>query len=303
MENSLVVLTNFDPIIELVIGDLTNPNTRRAYKGAITHFLNWWVYEGQPPFCKDVVLKYRLALVNGGIAASTINLRIQAIRKLALESLDRGLMDDTVANGIRRMKGVKIAGVRAGNWLVPEQAERLINAPDINNPIGLRDRALLSLLIGAGLRRSEVATLKIENIQIREGRWCIIDLLGKGGRVRTIPIANWVKESVDAWALTGKVFEGYLFYPLDRCNGRKPRKAITGQGVFVIARFYARQLGLNIRPHDLRRTFAKLAYRGQSDLVQIQCSLGHSDPKTTLRYLGDVQSMIDAPADHLGLNL
>jgi integrase len=303
MENNLIVLTNFEPIIELVISDITNPNTRRAYKGAITHFLNWWQSEGTPAFCKDIVLKYRLDLVNRGISAATINIRIQAIRKLALESLDRGLMNETIANGIRRMKGIKVAGIRAGNWLLPEQAEALINAPDINNPIGLRDRAIISLLIGAGLRRSEVATLKIENIQQREGRWCVVDLLGKGGRVRSIPIANWVKESIDAWALTGKVFESYLFYPLDRCNGRKPRKPITGQGVFIIARFYAKQLGLNIRPHDLRRTFAKLAYKGNSDLVQIQASLGHTDPKTTLRYLGGVQDFANAPCDHLGLNL
>lgn len=303
MDNSLEVLTNFEPLVELTIKSLTNANTRRAYETSIRDFLTWWTDEGRPLFCKDVVLKYRLMLTRGKLSIASINLRLNAIRKLTIESLDAGLMTADIANGILRIKGLKKAGTNCGTWLTKEQCEALINAPDTNSPIGLRDRALLALLIGAGLRRSEVANLKIEDIQLREGRWCIVDLLGKGNRTRSIPIANWVKESVDAWALTGKVYSGILFYPMDRANGRKARKAITGQGVFVIARYYANQCGLKIRPHDLRRTFAKLAYKGKSDLVQIQASLGHSNPATTLKYLGDIQSFVDAPCDHLGLNL
>jgi len=303
MLDALTIIDDFQPIIDLVIKGLTNDNTRRGYKQSITHFLNWWVSEGRPTFCKDLVLRYRLALSRGNLSISTINMRIIVLHKLAMESIDAGLMSAEVANGIIRIKGLRNAGNKCGNWLSIEQAERLINAPDINSPIGIRDRAILCVMLGAGLRRDECANLTLEHFQQREGRWCIIDLLGKGSRLRTIPIAEWVHSAVDAWCLTGKIYSGPIFYPLDRVWGRKPRKPITGQAVFIIVRYYARQCGIKVTPHDLRRSFAKLAYRGKSDLIQIQSSLGHGDPKTTLRYLGNVQSFEDAPADHLGLNL
>lgn len=303
MLDALTIIDDFQPIIDLVISDITNPNTRRSYKQSIIHFLNWWRSEDRPLFCKEIVLKYRLELVNSGLAAATINLRMQSIRKLAIESLDHGLMDAITANGIIRVKNMRIRGIRSGNWLSKEQAERLINTPDINNIIGIRDRAILACMLGAGLRRTECANLKVENIQMREGRWCLCDIIGKGNRIRTIPIADWVKQSLDAWCLTGKIYSGCLFYSLDRTHYYKERKQMCDQAIYEIVRFYANICGIKVLPHDLRRTFGKLAYKGGSDIIQIQSSLGHSDPKTTLRYLGDVQSFEDAPADHLGLKL
>jgi site-specific recombinase XerD len=303
MLDNLTIIDDFEPLVELTIKTLTNDNTRRSYRMAILDFLRWWASEGRPPFSKDVVLKYRLMLSRGKLSISTINLRLNVIHKLAIESLDAGLLSADAANGIIRVKGLKYAGTKSGNWLNIEQAERLINAPDINNPIGIRDRAILAIMLGAGLRRTECANLTIEHFQQREGRWCIVDILGKGNKIRTVPIAEWVHQAVDSWALTGKVYSGILFYPMDRANGRGPRKALTSQGIWVIVSYYAKRCGMSVRPHDLRRSFAKLAYKGQSDLVQIQLSLGHSDPKTTLRYLGNILDYQNSPADHLGLNL
>jgi hypothetical protein len=75
--------------------------------------------------------------------------------------------------------------VRAGNWLSLKQAQALLNAPDITTTKGLRDRAIIAVLLGCALRRSEVAALTMGHIQQRDGRWCIVDLYGKHGRVRT----------------------------------------------------------------------------------------------------------------------
>jgi site-specific recombinase XerD len=303
MLNALTVIDDFEPLVELTIKGLSNDNTRRSYRTCILDFLRWWTAEGKPPFCKDVVLEYRFMLSKGKLSISSINLRLNVVRRLAIESLDAGLMSSEIAGGIMRIKGLKNGGTKTGNWLTIEQSERLINAPDTNNPIGIRDRAILACMLGAGIRRTECANLQIEQIQQREGRWCICDLLGKGNRIRTIPIAGWVWGAIDAWALTGKVHTGCLFYSLDRAHGRGMRRPLTGQGIFIIVRYYARRCGIKVKPHDLRRSFAKLAYRGKADLVQIQASLGHSDPKTTMRYLGNIQDFVDAPADHLGLNL
>jgi integrase len=87
--------------------------------------------------------------------------------------------------GIAKVKGASQRGVRMGNWLDRRQAERLINAPDTTILAGRRDRALFSVLIGCGLRRSEAAALTFIHIQQREGRWVIVDLVGKHGRIRS----------------------------------------------------------------------------------------------------------------------
>jgi integrase len=303
MENNLIVLTDFEPLIELTIKSLTNEHTRRSYRRSIEDFLKWWDLEGKPPFSKDVVLKYRLEMTRGQWKPATINLHINVIHKLATEALDAGLINADAANGILRVKGVKNNGARAGNWLTIEQAEQLINSPDSNNPIGIRDRAILAIFLGSGLRRSEIANLTVEHIQKREDRWCVCDICGKGNRTRTVPIPNWVYEALEAWMFTGKVFSGFLFYPMDRTHAHKPRVQLNSQSLYNLVVFYAKLCGLNVSPHDCRRTFGKLSYKGGSDIVQIQASLGHSSPTTTLKYLGDVQNFEDAPADHLGLNL
>jgi site-specific recombinase XerD len=97
-------------------------------------------------------------------------------------------------------QGVKTIGVRVGSWLSLRQAQDLLRAPDITTMKGLRDRAMLAVLLGCGLRRSEVAGLTFAHIQQRDGRWCIVDLVGKHGRVRTTPMPTWVKLAIDAWS-------------------------------------------------------------------------------------------------------
>jgi site-specific recombinase XerD len=80
-----------------------------------------------------------------------------------------------------------------GNWLSASQAERLINSPDVATLKGNRDRALLALLIGTGLRREEAASLTTEHVQQRDGRWVIVDLTGRGNRLRSVPVPSFAK--------------------------------------------------------------------------------------------------------------
>jgi integrase len=93
-----------------------------------------------------------------------------------------------------------VRGVCAGNWLTRDQAEKLLLAPP-NTLMGLRDRAILGLLIGYGLRRDELANLTFEHLQQRKGCWVIVDIVGQGRRVRTVPVPGWAKALVDRWPL------------------------------------------------------------------------------------------------------
>jgi site-specific recombinase XerD len=89
------------------------------------------------------------------------------------------------------VKSAKTQGIRIGNWPSQRQAQALLSAPDISTLRGLLDRAIVAVLLGCGLRRSEVAALSFAHLQQRDGRWCIVDLVGKHGRVRTAPMPAW----------------------------------------------------------------------------------------------------------------
>jgi integrase len=174
--------------------------------------------------------------------------------------------------------------------------------PKLDTLKGTRDQALLALLVGCGLRRSELAALTLEHLQQRDGRWVIVDLLGKGNRVRSVPMPGWAKAAVDRWIARAGISAGSLLRPVNKAD-QLAGDSMTAQSVFEIVERCSQQLGIRVAPHDLRRTFAKLAHRGRAPLEQIQLSLGHASVQTTERYLGLEQDFVDAPCDHLGLRL
>src|ERR1700716_869047 len=179
--NALVVApkaTDWHRLKRLVLDSVSSPITRRVYNLGLNEFFQWYGREPRPGLTKATVCAWRVALEARGLGAVSINVRITAVRKLAVEAADNGLLAPELAAGIARVKGVKSKGVRVGNWLSIRQAQMLLNAPDISTKKGLRDRAMLAVLLGCGLRRSEVAALTFKHIQQRDGRWCIVDLVG-----------------------------------------------------------------------------------------------------------------------------
>jgi site-specific recombinase XerD len=284
----------------LVLNGISSKHTRRAYSQALDEFLIWYRDVPAREFNKATVQEYRTELEAKKLAPSSINVRLAAIRRLALEAADNGLMAPELAAGIGRAKGAKRSGVRLGHWLTAEQAERLLGLPNLTTIKGVRDSAVLALLVGAGLRRSEVAGLNCVHLQQRDGRWLVADLVGKHGRVRSVPIPEWAHTAVTRWQRAAELVDGPLFRQVNR-HGRVMPRGISPQAVFEIVKTYASVLGIEIAPHDLRRSFAKLAHVGRAPLEQIQLSLGHASVFTKEIYLGVKQSLTDAPCDHLGL--
>src|SRR3982751_1249332 len=202
----------------LVLDSVSSPITRRVYNLGLDEFFSWYGQEPRAGFTKATVSAWRVALEGRGLGTVSINVRITAVRKLAVEAADNGLLAPELANGITRVKGVPSKGVRLGNWLTVKQAQTLLNTPDISTTKGLRDRAILAVLLGCGLRRSEVAALTFGHVQQRDGRWCIVDLVGKHGRVRTAPMPNWVKVAIDAWVHAAVLEDGRVFRPVNRAD-------------------------------------------------------------------------------------
>jgi integrase len=289
-------------IRQLIVNGLGSAHSRRAYAKALDDFLAWYALEARGPFSKAAVQQYHCVLEEQGLASSTINVRMAAIRKLAAEAADNGLLDPVLAAGIAKVRGAKQLGVRAGNWLTKEEARLLLLAPDASTLKGKRDRAMLGLLIGCGLRRSELVKLTIEDIQQRESRWVLIDLAGKGGRVRSIPVPNWVKVLIDEWVASAQIRDGKVFRAIDK-SGRIWGLGLTEKVVWWTVLEYAKPLGFEkLAPHDLRRTCAKLCRASGGELEQIQLLLGHASIQTTERYLGTRQNLVRAVNDNLGVD-
>jgi integrase len=182
-----------------VLGALASAHSRRAYKHAIDEFISWYCSEPRLGFSRSVVVRYRSFLESLSLSAATINLHLSAIRRLADEASGSGWLSPELAIGARRVKSVKRLGKRLGTWLSRDQAQDLLNAIPPGTLAGKRDAAVIGLLLGCGLRRSEVVSLRLDQLQSREGHWVIVDLLGKGGRLRTVPVPCWCKALIDVW--------------------------------------------------------------------------------------------------------
>jgi site-specific recombinase XerD len=204
-------LPDLDQSKASVIGSLRSPESQRGYEHAIDEFIDWYCSEPRLSFNRAVVLRYRIHLESRNLAAGTINVRLAAVRRLAYEAADAGLLSPELAAGIRRVKGVKKLGARLGNWLSVNEARALWQSPEPATLKGKRDRAIIAVLLGCGLRRRELADLSFDNLQRREDRWTIIDLVGKGGHVRTVPVPDWVKQFLDEWFAAARIMHGKLF--------------------------------------------------------------------------------------------
>src|SRR5215472_5867185 len=160
--NDLVVVekpAEWDRLKQLVLDSVSSPITKRVYNMALDEFLAWFQQAPRPGFTKAAVSAWRISLEERGLGSSSIIIRMSAIRKVAAEAADNGILAPELAAGIARVKSAKSVGIRTGNWLSARQAQSLLNAPDVSTLRGLRDRAILAVLFGCGLRRSEVATL------------------------------------------------------------------------------------------------------------------------------------------------
>lgn len=297
-----IVQNQMEQVIHLVTDAVTSLHTQRAYGRALGDFITWYQESGAAGLSKATVQAHIAHLRATGIPASSINQRLTALRKFAQEAADNGLIDDITAQAIRRVEGMRSEGQRLGNWLSQRQAQAMIDAPDITTAKGLRDRALLAVLLGCGLRRAEAATLSLSHIQQREGRWVIVDLVGKRNKRRSVPMPSWAKAAVDAWCAAAGIHHDSLFLAVRR-GDHVQHRAMSSQAIRDVVATYAAQVGVTVAPHDLRRTFAKLAHKGGAPVDQIQLSLGHNSMQTTERYLGVEQNLHSAPCDTLGLTI
>lgn len=279
----------------MVLDSVISPHSRRNYAKALD--LLFGLAVGRP-LTRALLMEYRSSMA--GLAPSTVNVRLAAVRKLVTEARKNGMLSAEEAVNLTGVPNVNQKGTRLGNWLTKEQARELLAVPDRSTLRGKRDYTILALLVGCALRRRELASLIVEDLQMRENRWVIADLCGKGGRIRTVAVPMWVKQGINAWQTAAKIEEGPLLRSISK--GGKVGASLSDWAIWAVVTESAREIGIErFGAHDLRRTCAKLCRKAGGDLEQIKFLLGHSSIQTTERYLGSEQEIAVAVNDSLGL--
>ncbi|MBV9398861.1 MAG: site-specific integrase [Bryobacterales bacterium] len=152
-----------------------------------------------------------------------------------------------------------------------------------------------------GLRRHELAALSVGHLQQREGHWAIVDLRGKAGHVRTIPVPDWVHGLLDDWMKAAGVTSGSLFRRVSSV-GKVWGESVTEKLVWHVVKEFAAKIGVTkLAPHDVRRSCAHLCRAAGGELEQIQFLLGHVSVQTTERYLGCTERISSAVNDRIGI--
>lgn len=283
-----------------MLDGVTAENSKRSYALALDE-LSAFCLEREQPISRTLILAFRAVMLEKNLSASTINVKLSAVRKLITEAKRTGVVSAEEAAKMTDVPNVRQQGTRLGNWLTKDQAKDLLQVPDRSTMKGKRDYAILALLVGCALRRNELARLDVDTIQMREGRWVLADLCGKGQRIRTVAVPMWVKQGINGWMKAAGVEGGRLLRRVTKA-GKPKGDGLSDWAIWSVVEQAAKEIGMErFGAHDLRRTCAKLCRKAGGDLEQIKFLLGHSSIQPTERYLGSEQEIATAVNDNLGL--
>jgi site-specific recombinase XerD len=277
------------------LANLTSPNTRRAYRQDILSFLSFLGQGTQPEVLARVtrahVVVWRDALLAQGLAHDTVRRKLSAVSSLYADLLERGALAHNPVLGVKRPRSMNRQGTT--EVLSAAEAKALLEAPPETTLKGLRDRAILAVLLFLGLRRQELCRLRVGDVCRHRGQ-AHLRVLGKGDQVRYVALDDATHGRIRAYldaAGHAKELQGWLFRPVKNNSSGALAKALNAQSVYAnVVRHYARQLGLEapsgaaIGAHTLRATAATSALAHGADMAQVQLWLGHQDIATTRRY-------------------
>jgi integrase len=234
-------------------------------------------------------------------APTTINLRLAAVRRVAYEAADSGLLSPELAAGIRRVKGVRRIGVRLGNCLTADQGRSLLLNSQGDSLRSKRNYAILALLIGCGLRRGELLALSAASFNSESTTGSSSTCMGKPGTFERYRFPSGRRRRSIRWTEASGIEDGCLFRAINK-SGTIWGEGITPKVLWEIVKRAAETAGIDkLAPHDLRRTCARLCHLAGGELDQIQFLLGHVSIQTTEHYLGCKQKLRFAVNDKIGL--
>ena len=279
--------------------NIDNPRTRRAYQNDLEDFCGFVGLTGAEEFrvvTRAHVLAWRAQLEQRGLAGATIRRKLAALASL----FDHLLENNAVAGG-NPVHGVKRPRIETNEGKTPalgdDQAKLLLMAPDGWTLKGIRDRAILAVLLYHGLRREEAAQLMTNDLQERRGIKHI-QVRGKGGKLRFLPLHPVAAERIYAYLERDNQREpgnGPLFRSI---RGKTTGARISANGIYTVVAQWAMAAGIHVDGlgvHGLRATAATNALEHDADIAKVQMWLGHANISTTRLYDRRGQRPEDSP--------
>ncbi|MEI9897865.1 MAG: tyrosine-type recombinase/integrase [Chthoniobacter sp.] len=271
--------------------NIENANTRRAYRTDVHDFMTFAGMRELGEFRavkRAHLIAWRKQLEGRALEPSTIRRKLSAVASLFDHLCEANAVTHNPADGVRRPSEGLNEGKSAA--LGDDQAKAILEAPSASTLKGLRDRAILSVLLFHGLRRSELCSLAVGDLQSRRGvmhfrvQW-------KGGKTRYIPVHPQATERINDYlehAGHGEDLEGAVFRAARRTRGIDSSKALSGNAIYKdVVKKYARQIGVeasSVSVHGLRATAATNALEHEADIAKVQEWLGHANISTTRLY-------------------
>lgn len=265
-------------LLELRTGRRLSPNTVEAYAFDLRRFSGFLHDRSLSlgDFRRTHFLQFLTSL--RGLSSRSVARQVSSVRSFFRFLVREGVLP---ANPVSEVRAPRI-GRPLPNYLTVAEVEKLLEAPDRGTAEGMRDRAMLLLMYAAGLRASEVVSLRMENVDANAG---FLRVLGKGGKERVVPVAEAalaaLREYREDWR--PKFLKNNASNALFLSRLGRP---VTRQTLWIRIARWARAAGIRTRisPHTLRHSFAGHLLAGGADLRAVQVMLGHADISSTQIY-------------------
>ena len=289
-----------------------SPHTRRAYAGDLASFARWLASQDLrfAEASEDALCRYRDHLV-ATYATSTANRRLTVVRALYDEAERCGAVPTSPAARLRSVRG---RDDHDGGVLTHDEAQALVTSIAAERTIAgravraTRDLALISLLLRTGLRRAELASLRCDQLEIRQGHR-VLQVRGKGNVRRTVKLPPDVADAIDAWLASAADARLELrsrdpLFVVVRKGDHPIRRALADRDVYRVVALRLARAGLPpVGVHALRATFVTLALEAGAPLHLVQHAAGHADPRTTERYWRRKSSLEVNAVDYLRITV
>jgi integrase/recombinase XerD len=171
-------------------------SSRRVYSARIAQYMDW---SQGASLSRESIRAWLRSQELSGSSAQVRNQSLAAIKRLASEAAEVGWIPHNDAAQIARIRSKRVLGARSGLWLDPAQLARLLELPDRTTAHGRRDACLLALLIGCGIRRAEACALATAQLKIVDDRMLLVNVAGKGDRVRSVSVPVWAQRDIERW--------------------------------------------------------------------------------------------------------
>jgi integrase/recombinase XerD len=256
-------------------------NTLDAYRTDLNQFSDFLKASGIRSLCdadSAVILRHLIRLRDSGMGPRSRARHLVTLRGFFKFLVQEKILEKNPATRIDLPK----SGLKLPDVLSVQEIDRILNLPDTHKPASIRNAAMIELMYAAGLRVSELVTVKLQDVNLVG---CCIRVFGKGAKERMVPFGQPARRKIDVYVTTARplllhaAISPFLFVA-------RSGSPMTRQGFWKILKRCAREAGIakDITPHSLRHSFASHLLEGGADLRSVQIMLGHVDISTTQIY-------------------